>query len=154
MDSATAIEMVKVMGSAPTPMAWGELYSALAQGTVDGAENNLPTFISSKHYEVCKYYTLNGHTSIPDMLLISSKVWKKLDPQVQGWLQQAADESSQFQRELWQKETAVALQKAKEEGVTIYEVDTAAFSAKVAPMLVNVENPEVRQLLKQISEVK
>lgn len=154
MDSATAIEMVKVMGSAPTPMAWGELYSALAQGTVDGAENNLPTFISSKHYEVCKYYTLNGHTRIPDMLLISSKVWKKLDPQVQGWLQQAADESSQFQRELWQKETAVALQKAKEEGVTIYEVDTAAFSAKVAPMLVNVENPEVRQLLKQISEVK
>lgn len=154
MSSKTAIDMVMTLGGAPTPIAWGELYSALAQGTVDGAENNLPSFTSNKHYEVCKHFSLDQHTRIPDMLLISSKVWNRLDPQVQAWIQQAADESSQFQRELWQKETATALEKAKEEGVTVYEVDTPAFAAKVAPMLANVENPEVRQLLKQISEVK
>ncbi|VGO21992.1 TRAP transporter substrate-binding protein [Pontiella sulfatireligans] len=154
MNSATAIDMVKAMGGAPTPIAWGELYSALAQGTVGGAENNPPSFTSNKHYEVCKHFTLDGHTRIPDLLLISSKVWKKLSPQIQGWVQQAAAESSEFQRDLWRKETTAALEKVKEEGVVVYEVDTAAFAAKVAPMLEKVDNLEVRELLKQIAEIK
>jgi tripartite ATP-independent transporter DctP family solute receptor len=154
MNSRTAIDMVKAMGASPTPIAWGELYSALAQGTVDGAENNPPSFTSNKHYEVCKHFTLDGHSRIPDMLLMSSRIWGKLDPQVQAWVQQAADESVAFQRELWNKETVAALEQARAEGVTVYEVDTAAFAAKVAPMLAEVENPEVKQLLQQISEVE
>ena len=154
MNSATAIEMVKAMGGAPTPIAWGELYSALAQGTVDGAENNLPSFSTNKHYEVCKHLSLDGHTRIPDMLLISTKVWNKLDPQVQDWVQQAASESSVYQRKLWQEMTETAVEQAEAEGVTIYEVDTRAFAKKVAPMLDNAENPEVRDLIKQISEVE
>ena len=88
MNSKTAMDMVSAMGAAPTPIAWGELYSSLAQGTVDGAENNPPSFTSNKHYEVCKHFTLDGHTRVPDILLISTKVWKKLDPQVQEWVQQ------------------------------------------------------------------
>lgn len=152
MNSKTAIDMVKAMGASPTPIAWGELYSALAQGTVDGAENNPPSFTSNKHYEVCKHFTLDGHTRIPDMLLISSKVWKKLTPQEREWVQQAADESSVYERKLWQEKTAEALAQAKEEGVTVYEVDTSLFAAKVAPMLEQVENPEVRELLKEIRE--
>lgn len=154
MNSKTAIDMVKAMGGAPTPIAWGELYSALAQGTVDGAENNPPSFTSNKHFEVCKHFTLDGHTRVPDMLMISTKVWNKLDPQVQKWIQQAAIESSAFQRELWKKETVLALDKAREEGVEVYEVDSAAFAAKVAPMYDKVENEEVRKLLKEISGVK
>lgn len=154
MNSKTAIDMVKAMGGAPTPIAWGELYSALAQGTVDGAENNPPSFTSNKHYEVCKHFTLDGHTRIPDMLMMSTKVWEKLDPQVQEWVQQAANESVDFQRKLWQEKTLESLEQAKGEGVTVYEVDTAAFAAKVAPMLAEVENPEVRVLLRQIAEVK
>jgi tripartite ATP-independent transporter DctP family solute receptor len=154
MNSKTAIDMVKAMGGSPTPIAWGELYSALAQGTVDGAENNPPSFTSNKHYEVCKHFTLDGHTRIPDLLLISSKVWDKLDPQTQEWIQQAAEESSVYQRELWQKETLAALEKAQEEGVTVYEVDTAAFAAKVAPMLAEIENPAVKERVRQISEVQ
>ncbi len=154
MNSKTAIDMVKAMGGAPTPIAWGELYSALAQGAVDGAENNPPSFTSNKHYEVCKHFTLDGHTRIPDMLIMSTKVWDKLDPQVKAWVQQAADESSEYERKLWQEKTVEALEQAKAEGVTVYKVDTAAFAAKVQPMLRNVENPEVRELLKQISEVK
>ena len=154
MNSATAIAMVKSMGGAPTPIAWGELYSALAQGTVDGAENNLPSFVSNKHFEVCKHFSLDGHTRIPDLLLISTKVWDRLTPQVRGWVAQAANESSEFQRKLWQEKTMEALEQAKAEGVTIYEVDTAAFATKVVPMLKQVENPEVRGLLKEIAEVK
>jgi tripartite ATP-independent transporter DctP family solute receptor len=154
MSNKTSMDMVKTMGGAPTPIPWGELYSALAQGAVDGAENNPPSFTSNKHYEVCKHFTLDGHTRIPDMLMMSTKVWNKLDPQVQAWVQQAADESVEFQRDLWQKESVAALEQARAEGVTVYEVDAAAFVAKVAPMLAEVENPEVRELLKAISEVK
>ncbi|MEA2069161.1 MAG: TRAP transporter substrate-binding protein [Verrucomicrobiota bacterium] len=154
MNSKTAIDMVKAMGGAPTPIAWGELYSALAQGTVDGAENNLPSFVSNKHYEVCKHFSLDAHTRVPDMLLMGSKVWKKLDPQVQAWVQRAADESSVYQRKLWRQKTMESLEQAKAEGVAIYEVDIAAFAAKVAPMRAGIENPDVRELLKQISGVK
>ena len=154
MNSKTAVDMVKSMGGAPTPIAWGELYSALAQGTVDGAENNPPSFTSNKHYEVCKHFTLDGHTRIPDVLLMSSKVWNTLDPQVRGWVQQAADESAEYQRKLWREETAESLVRAKAEGVTVYEVDTSAFAAKVAPMLDEVANPDVRELLRQIAEVE
>ncbi len=153
-DSKTAIDMVQAMGGAPTPISWGELYSALAQGTVDGAENNLPSFVSNKHYEVCKHFSLDGHTRIPDMLLISSTAWDKLSPQVQGWVQQAATDSSEFQRTLWQEKTVDALKRAESEDVTIYTVDTADFAAKVASMLNEVENPEVRELLKKIGEVQ
>lgn len=153
-NSQTAVGLVKAMGAAPTPIAWGELYSALAQGAVDGAENNFPSFTSNKHYEVCKHFTLDGHTRIPDMLLISTKIWDTLPPQVQAWVQQAANESTVYERELWEKQTVAAREKAEAEGVTVYEVDVAAFAAKVAPMLSEVENPEVRDLLKQISEVK
>ena len=154
MNSKTAMDMVSAMGAAPTPIAWGELYSSLAQGTVDGAENNPPSFTSNKHYEVCKHFTLDGHTRVPDILLISTKVWEKLDPQVQEWVQQAATESSDFQRKLWKEKTLEALARAKEEGVTIYEVDIAAFAAKVAPLLNNVENQQVRELLQEIAKVE
>ncbi|TWU45576.1 2,3-diketo-L-gulonate-binding periplasmic protein YiaO precursor [Novipirellula aureliae] len=154
MSSATAIEMVKAMGGAPTPIPWGELYSALAQGTVDGAENNLPSFTSNKHYEVCKHFSFNGHTRVPDLLLMSSRAWDKLDPQVQQWVQQAADESSDFQRKLWQETTTESLEQAKAEGVTFYDVDTAAFASKVASMLENIEDSRVSELVKRISEVE
>ena len=154
MNSKTAMDMVSAMGAAPTPIAWGELYSSLAQGTVDGAENNPPSFTSNKHYEVCKHFTLDGHTRVPDILLISTKVWEKLDPKVQGWVQQAATESSDFQRKLWKEKSLEALARAKEEGVTIYEVDIAAFAAKVAPLLNNVENQQVRELLQEIAKVE
>ena len=154
MNSKTAIDMVKAMGGAPTPIAWGELYSALAQGTVDGAENNPPSFTSNKHYEVCKHFSLDGHTRIPDILMMSARAWKKLSPEQQKLVQQAADESSEFERKLWAEKTVEALEQAKAEDVTVYEVDTAAFAEKVAPMLEQVDDPAVRGLLTQIKEVK
>jgi tripartite ATP-independent transporter DctP family solute receptor len=154
MNSATAIAMVKAMGGAPTPIAWGELYSALAQGTVDGAENNPPSFTSNKHYEVCKHFTLDGHTRIPDILLIGTKTWARLTPQLQGWVQQAADDSCDFQRELWREETMRSLEIAKEEGVTVYEVDLAPFVAQVEAMIEEVEDPALRTLIQRIQETE
>ena len=148
------MEMIKSMGGAPTPIPFNDLYSALAQGVVDGAENNPPSFVSNKHYEVCKYFSLDGHTRVPDVLMMSKIVWNKLSPQEQEWVQQAADESSLFQRELWQKEMVAALESAKENGVTIYEVDTALFAEKVKPMLEQIEDEQVKALLDRIEQVE
>lgn len=153
VNSRTAMDMVSLLGGAPTPIAWGELYTALAQGTVDGAENNPPSFTSNKHYEVCKHFTLNAHTRVPDLLLISTRVWDKLDLQAQEWVQQAADESSGYQRKIWQEETLKSLEKAKAEGVTVYEVDQSLFAEKVQPMYDNLENEKMIKLVKQIRQI-
>lgn len=154
MNSRTAMDMVKVLGAAPTPIAWGELYTALAQGTVDGAENNPPSFTTNKHYEICRHFTLDGHTMIPDVLIISTKTWQSLDPQVQKWVQQAADESSVFQRKLWKEKTIQSLEEAKADGVTIYEVDKSLFAEKVKPMYEAIDNEKVKDLVERMRKVK
>ena len=154
MNSATAINMVEAMGAAPTPIAPGELYSALSQGIVDGAENNLPTFTTSKHYEVCKHFSLDGHTRIPAMVLIGTKAWNRLAPQQQQWLQTAADESATLQRELWAEATDKARKIVEAEGVTIHEVDVQSFARKVKPMLDRVSDEKVKATLAAIQKVK
>ena len=153
-NSQTAMKMVELMGGAPTPIAWGELYSSLAQGTVDGAENNPPSFTNNKHYEVCKHFTLDSHTRVPDMLFIGTKAWNKLSPQEQDWLTKAAKDASTFERKLWKEQSAEALEIAKKEGVTVHKVDLSLFAEKVKPMLENVKNPKIKKLLTEIKEVK
>lgn len=91
---------------------------------------------------------------IPDLLLISTKIWSKLDPQVRRWLQQAASESSDFQRELWTRKTRESLEQAKAEGVTIYEVDQSLFAEKVQPMYEAIENETIKMLVTRMREVK
>ncbi len=154
MNSRTAMDMVKALGAAPTPIAWGELYTALAQGTVDGAENNPPSFTTNKHYEICRHFSLDGHTMVPDVLIIGTKTWQGLDPQVQKWVQQAADESSVFQRKLWKEKTIQSLEEAKADGVTIYEVDKSLFAEKVKPMYDAIENEKVKDLVERMRKVK
>lgn len=150
MNSRTAMDMISAMGGSPTPIAWGELYTALQQGTVDGAENNLPSYLSNRHYEVCRHFSMDGHTRIPDILLISTKVWERLDPQVQRWVQQAADESSKFQRELWKEKTQEALEAVKGKGVQIHYPDPAPFVAKVEPMRRAYDGTPIGKLLDAI----
>ena len=154
MNSPTAIDMIKTLGGSPTPIAFSELYSALAQGTVDGAENNPPSFYSKQHFKVCKHFSKDGHTRVPDILLMSSKVWDQLSPEQQGWVGQAARECSAFQRELWKADNERSLKAVEAEGTVIYEVDTALFAEKVKPMLDAIDDTEVQTLLKKISEVK
>ena len=88
------------MGGSPTPIPFGELYTALKQGTVDGAENNPPSFHLSGHYEVCKHYSLDEHTATPDVLLVSEALWQELDEAERNALARAASESAELQRRL------------------------------------------------------
>lgn len=132
--SQTSMRMVRALGGSPTPISWGELYTALQQGVVDGAENNPPSFYTSKHFEVAKYYTLNEHTFVPDIVLVSSHVWASLNEQQQTWLQQAMDESVVYQRKLWAEASDEALQQVKESGVEVIYPDKTLFADEVTEM--------------------
>ena len=153
-ESATAMEMVKVMGGSPTPIAWGELYTALQQGVVDGAENNPPSFYLSRHYEVCKYYSLDEHTSVPDVLVISTIIWNDLPEDVQRILQEAADESFEYEKKLWAKKTRESLEAVQRAGVKVYHPDKAPFIAVVQPMYERYRNqPRIWKLIQKIRAV-
>lgn len=150
-NSPTAVAMVNILGGTATPVSWGELYTALQQGVVDGAENNSPSFYLSRHYEVSKYYSLNEHTMVPDVLLISTIVWDRLSKQEQAWLQAAVEESIPVQRELWNKAEAEALEAVKKAGVVVTTPDKEPFAQMVAPMYETYKSePEVYALIKRI----
>ena len=151
LESATQVKMVNSLGGSATPIAWGELYTALQQGVVDGAENNPPSFYTSRHYEVCRFYSLDEHTGLPDVLLISTIVWDRLTPEQQSWVQQAADESAEYQKLLWKAATEEALQKVQEAGVEIIYPDKEPFAARVTSLYDEYrETPEIYALIEQI----
>ncbi|KUG25232.1 trap-type c4-dicarboxylate transport system, periplasmic component [hydrocarbon metagenome] len=154
-ESPTSVKLVNSLGGSATPISWGELYTALQQGVVDGAENNPPSFYLSRHYEVCKYYSLNEHTSVPDVLLISTIIWDDLSGEEQKWLEDAAMESYDYQKKLWQKATVEALEKVKEAGVEIYYPDKELFAEKAESLLLEFSNqPEVWELIQKIDEIQ
>jgi tripartite ATP-independent transporter DctP family solute receptor len=148
--SQTAMQMVRALGGSPTPIAYGELYTALQQGVVDGAENNPPSFYTSGHYEVARYYTLDEHTAVPDLVLISSRAWDALNQTQQAWLQQAVDESVAWQRELWKQDTDAALAAIEADGVVVIRPDKSAFEARVQGLLAEYESSDIGPLLRRI----
>lgn len=155
MQSPTAIDLVKRMGGSPTPISYGELYTALQQGVVDGAENNIPSFYSSRHYEVCKYYSLNEHSSVPDVLVISTLLWDKLSQDERGWLSDAVADATVYQRKLWKESEESALVELKKAGVEIFYPDKSQFEQRVKEMFegLSEEDPEMYELLKEINGV-
>jgi tripartite ATP-independent transporter DctP family solute receptor len=152
--SIMSIRMVEAMGGSPTPIDWGELYSALQQGVVDGAENNPPSFAISKHYEICKHYTLDEHLRVPDVLVIGTRTWDKLSPEHQRILKESADESVELQRELWAKETQKSLETVMESGVEIIRPDKEPFRASVQSLWAEFKGTEIGQLANEIQEVQ
>ena len=154
MNDPVAMDMVEAMGGSPTPVAWGELYTALQQGVVDGAENNPPSFVASRHFEVCKEFSFDHHSRVPDMLLISSKTWESLNEEEQGWLEQAAAESSRFQRASWAAGVADAMEIMKANGVTIYEPEVGLFMEATQSVRDKYATGPLSELVKKINEVE
>ena len=154
MTSKTCMDTVQVLGASPTPVPWGELYTALQQKMVDGAENNLPSFYTSRHYEVCRHFTMDEHTRIPDILMISTSVWNALSPRVRQWVQQAANDSSAYQRRLWAEYDANTLKAVQEKGVKVYYPDKAPFIMEVQPLLKSCEGTPVGILVQKIRSVQ
>ena len=155
MNSPVSIRMVNQMGGAATPIAFGELYTALQQGVVDGAENNLPSFYLTNHYELCSYYSLDEHTAPQDVLLTSSRLWSRLSDQQRTWLQEAATESAAYQKTLWQEARAEALQAVRKAGVAIVRPDKSRFIEAAQPVYryYQEHEPRVYELYQRISEL-
>lgn len=152
MESPTAVRLIQSFGGSPTPVSFGELYTALQQGIVDGAENNPPSLLTSRHYEVCKFYSINEHTAVPDMMIVSTKVWERLSEQEKQWLQEAADESATFQYKLWAESVEESMRILQEEGVQVSYPDKALFEKEVEQVyeILKVEDPEMYALVQKI----
>jgi len=130
MNNQMAINMVNSMGGSAVPLSYSELYTAIQQGVVDGAENNPPSFVSSNHYEISKYYTLDQHSSVPDVLLIGTKYWNKLSSEEKIWVQEAADISAQAQKVFWNESVEASMKIAREAGVEVIIPEKTLFAEK------------------------
>ena len=151
--SSIAMESMEALGASPTPISWGELYTALSQGTVDAAENNIPSFVTGRHFEVCKYFTFTEHQRVPDVLVMSRKIWDGLSAEQKSWIEQAAAEANAFQRKAWRESEIVNEAIAREAGVEFITVDRAPFMELSKPIYDGF-TPELRELAEQIKEVK
>lgn len=150
-ESATAMRMVRALGGSATPISWGEIYTALQQGVVDGAENNPPSFYLSRHYEVCRYYSLDEHTFVPDVLMIGTASWNRLAPEEQEILQRAALDAAEHQKVIWQEASDEALAAVAEAGVEILHPDKGPFAEAVAPLIEEYRSePEVYRWIERI----
>ncbi|MCB4807553.1 TRAP transporter substrate-binding protein [Tamlana sp. 62-3] len=155
MESVTAMNMVNSLGGSATPISWGELYTSLQQGVVDGAENNPPSFYLSRHYEVCKYYTLDEHTVLPDVLIIGTHIWNDLNDQEKKWLQTAVNNSVVYQRKLWHEAEQEALNEVQKAGVEIIYPDKTLFSEKVEDVYTTVKkDKDMYSLVQRIKNTK
>ena len=152
MNNQMAINMVNSMGGSATPLAYSELYTAIQQGVVDGAENNPPSFVSSNHYEISKYYTIDEHSSVPDVLLIATKYWDKLSEDEKIWVQEAVDESSQAQKKFRNDSVEESMKIAKEHGVEIIIPEKSLFTEKSKSVLEEfmIEYPEMATTVNEI----
>ncbi len=135
MQDPVLAKSIGAMGAIGTPMAWGEVYSAVQQKVIDGLENSPPVITANKLQEVAKYYSLTQQFIIPDPQLISLKVFNRLTPELQDAVVKAGKASQEQFSRIW----AVAVDKEyatlKAAGVKINEVDKAAFRTAVKPMV-------------------
>ena len=146
--------MLKLLGGSPTAIPLDSLYSALAQGVEDGAENNTPCLYSSRTYETVKYYALDKHTSPPDVLIMSKIAWDKLPPVAQKIIIQAAKESLDFEIRLWEKTANANLEAIKKSGVIVYEVDKEPFRKAVEPIYKQYEGTKIGKLIEEIKTLE
>jgi len=153
MSSQTAVKMIAAFGGAATPISWGELYAALQQGVVDGAENNPPSYFLSRHYEICKFYALNEHTSVPDVIIGSQHIMKALSLQQRKWLSLAMKDATERQKELWLAAENIALEEVKKAGVVVIYPDKQPFFDAVEPFHASYKNTMVGEYLERIKQV-
>lgn len=150
--SPSAIRMVELLGAQPTPIAFGERYSALQQGVVDGAENNVSALTHTRHGEVARHFMRNEHTMIPAVYVISTQVWDRLSEAQRAILRQAAAETFEHGLAAWTADMAVQEAAATAIGVTISDVDRQPFIDALAPMITEAvaANPALGPLVEAI----
>lgn len=156
MPSPTSIEMVQLLGAHATPLPYGDVYTALQQGLLDGAENSEMALIDMKHGEVAKHYAYDIHTMIPDLLIVSAEFWNDLSDADKAMFERAAKKATKMQIELWDDGIEAAKKEASEKmGVEFHEVDKKPFQDAVRPILDQaMKNPAKAEIIKAIVAVR
>lgn len=148
------IDLMKAFGATASPMPYGEVYEALETGEIDGAENNLPSYYHTKAYEVAENYVVNKHQTPPDVLIMSEMTWNKISVADQEIVKQAAMDSSNFQRENWQKSETQAMIQLKANGVAITEVENfEEWKSATIPVIEKYQS-DFQEVLKAIERVE
>ena len=149
------VALLEAMGANATPMPFGEVYTALKTGLVDAAENNWPSYESSRHFEVAKYYSVTEHSMAPEMLLFSKRVWDTLTPDDQKALRQAAKESVPYMRKLWDEREQKSMATVKAAGTQVIEVDKASFQKAMQPVYDKfITDAKLKGLVKRIQDTQ
>ena len=149
------VSLLEAMGANATPMPYGEVYTALKTGLVDAAENNYPSYESSRHFEVAKFYSKTEHSMAPEILLFSKRTWDTLPPDEQKQIRAAAKESVGFMRKLWDEREEKSLATVKAGGAQIIEVDKASFQAAMKPVYDKfLKDPKLQDMVKRIQAVQ
>ncbi|CDQ38010.1 MULTISPECIES: TRAP transporter substrate-binding protein [Virgibacillus] len=157
MNNVTAIQMVEMLGAAPTPMSATEVYTSLQQGIIDGAESSPIALTDANHGEVAKQFSFDEHTRIPDFLIMSNASWNKLNKSEQQALIEAGEETTKTHNERWDQMIEASIDQAREEmGVEFSNPDQAPFRELVEPLLQDrrKENPAIDTLLKKIEAIQ
>jgi tripartite ATP-independent transporter DctP family solute receptor len=156
MQSDVFVDMVDALGANATPMPFGEVYSAIQTGVIDGAENNWPSYESTGHFEVAGYYTLNQHLMVPEVLVMSQTSWNRLSAEDQDLIRQAARDAVPHMRELWAAREAASEEIVRAAGVeVIEEIDKTPFIEAMAPVYErHVTSDALRALVARIQAVE
>ncbi|WP_316860426.1 TRAP transporter substrate-binding protein [uncultured Cohaesibacter sp.] len=152
MQSDIFVDMMTAIGANATPMPYGEVYSSIQTGVIDGAENNWPSYESSGHYDVAKYYTLDQHLIVPEILVMSKISWDKLSDEDKATVKQAAKDSTPKMRELWAAREKASEEKVRAAGNEIVtDIDKAPFMAAMdAVYEKHVTSDKLKDLVKRI----
>ena len=155
-ESSMMMDMVKAVGANPTPMAYGEVYSALQTGVIDGAENNWPSYESTRHFEVAKTYMLDEHNRVPEPMIISKKSMDKLSADDQKVIREAAIAAGKVERQLWAEREKTSEKKVRDGGSTIVALSPAEHDkfVKAVQPLYEKYGASVKDIIKQIQDVK
>lgn len=156
MQSDMFVDMVGALGANATPMPYGEVYSAIQTGVIDGAENNWPSYDSSGHFEVAKYYTLDEHLIVPEILVMSKKSWDKLSPEDQAVVRQAAKDSVPHMRELWAAQEKKSEEKIRAAGAEVVtDIDKTPFIEAMKPVYEkHVTSAKLKDMVARIQQTQ
>ena len=154
-ESTLMMGMVSALGAVPTPMPYGDVYSALQTNVINGAENNWPSYDTSSHFEVAKYYSIDEHTRVPEVIIASKITMDKLSQADQELIMKAAKDSTPVQVAAWAAKEKVSEDKVRAAGVQVNKVtDQSQFAAKMTDLYAKLLTPEGIEWVKKIQAVK
>jgi tripartite ATP-independent transporter DctP family solute receptor len=150
------VDLIRALGANATPLPFGEVYTALQTGVIDGAENNWPSYESQRHFEVARFYSTTEHSNVPEIVVVAKGRWDRLSPADREILRTAAREASALRRQLWAEREKASRDKVVAAGVTVTEItDRAPWAALMAPLYEKYAGaPSMRALVDRIRAVQ